>query len=292
MGKKPLIIYHGQCIDGFTAAWVFWCLHGDRAEYFAAQYGVAGGPVELPDVTGHDVVMVDFCTSREQLLELKAKARSLRVLDHHKTAEAACAGLDFCTFDMERSGARLAWDFCVAIADTWGWATPVPDRAAGIPDAEAPPWLVSYVEDRDLWRFKLPLSKAINAFVSAHPMTFEAWHVVADASRGQAARSGEVVLAYIDRYVDEMCKQARPLCFAGHDSIPVVNAPYINISELVGKLAESSLFAVGWFQRGDGLYQYSLRSRGDFDVSALAKRFGGGGHKNAAGFTSSVLVHE
>ncbi|NIV11578.1 MAG: bifunctional oligoribonuclease/PAP phosphatase NrnA, partial [Aliifodinibius sp.] len=29
---------------------------------------------------------------------------------------------------------------------------------------------------------------------------------------------------------------------------------------------------------------YSLRSRGDFDVSALAERFGGGGHKNAAGF--------
>ncbi len=42
------------------------------------------------------------------------------------------------------------------------------------------------------------------------------------------------------------------------------------MSKLVGHLAESAPFAVGWFQRADGLYQYSLRSCGDFDVSSLA----------------------
>lgn len=58
-------------------------------------------------------------------------------------------------------------------------------------------------------------------------------------------------------------------------------------SELVGKLAEGPVpFAVGWFQRGDGKYAYSLRSRGEYDVSKLAVRYGGGGHRNAAGFQS------
>src|SRR5690606_38974757 len=34
-----------------------------------------------------------------------------------------------------------------------------------------------------------------------------------------------------------------------------------------------------------GIRVYNLRSVGDTDVSAVAKLFGGGGHKNAAGFT-------
>jgi hypothetical protein len=51
-------------------------------------------------------------------------------------------------------------------------------------------------------------------------------------------------------------------------------------------------FAMGWYQRGDGRYAYSLRSRGDFDVSELAKKYGGGGHKNAAGFLVESRVDE
>jgi len=35
----------------------------------------------------------------------------------------------------------------------------------------------------------------------------------------------------------------------------------------------------------------ALRSRGDFDVSAVARQFGGGGHKAAAGFSVAAPVH-
>lgn len=47
--------------------------------------------------------------------------------------------------------------------------------------------------------------------------------------------------------------------------------------------------ALGWWQRFDGKFQFSLRSRGDIDVSEIAKKFGGGGHKNAAGFQLKTL---
>jgi len=274
--KKTLVIYHGNCIDGFVAAWACWKQFGDGAEYFAAQYGSADAPVELPDVSGRDVVMVDFCTGRGQLLELKAKANSLLVLDHHKTAEAACAGLSFCVFDMEQSGAGLAFRHFFP--------------------AEPEPWWVSYAEDRDLWRFKLPRSREVNAFLSAIPMeSFALWYSeVVFLEAGSAAGRGKGVLSYVDRYVAEMSRQARRTFFAGHKEIPIVNAPYINTSELVGALAEGAAFAVGWFQRGDGQFQYSLRSRGPdgVDVSEIAKGFGGGGHRNAAGFASRLPVHE
>lgn len=281
--ENGLVIYHGGCIDGFTAAWACLQRYGRAAEYVPAQYASGGADVDLPDVTGRDVLMVDFCTSREQLLAIKGRARSFRVLDHHKTAEAACAGLDFCTFDMERSGAGLAWD-CLHV-DTDREDSP----SYGMPRPR--PWLIDYVEDRDLWRFKLPRSKEVNACVSAAAPTFDGWDALSRLTVEQAAERGEAVLSFVDRYVGEMAKHARRITFACHDGIPVVNAPYINTSELVGHLAQQDgvPFAVGWFQRDDGLYQYSLRSRGDFDVSTLAKSLGGGGHKNAAGFASPLL---
>ena len=44
-------------------------------------------------------------------------------------------------------------------------------------------------------------------------------------------------------------------------------------------------------QRGDAV-KASLRSRGDIDVAALAKKLGGGGHKNAAGATLEGTMAE
>jgi len=270
------VIYHHNCIDGFTAAWCAWRVYGFGAEYIPAQYNEPA-----PDVTGADVLILDFSYARETLLNMHASAKSLRVLDHHKTAEADLAGLGFCTFDMNRSGAGIAWD----------------ELCGG-----ARPDLVRYVEDRDLWRFALPESKPINAWIGSWDFSFETWEhirIELGESPGGAVRAGEAIRRKDERYVASMCKEARFVEFAGHGGIPVVNAPYLNTSELVGSLAEHPQgeggrvpFAAGWFQRADGKYQYSLRSRGDFDVAALAETFGGGGHKNAAGFTVAKLVHK
>ncbi len=268
------VIYHANCIDGFTAAWCAWRKYGGAAEYIPAQYGD-----EPPAVTGANVLILDFSYPRVALLAMKESAHSVVVLDHHKTAEADLAGLDFCVFDMSRSGAGIAWD------QIHGTKRPM---------------LVDYVEDRDLWRWALPHSKSINAWIGSWEFEFDGWDGIAhDLEVGAEAtrRSGDAILRKEHRYVRDMAKQARFVRLGGH-TVPVVNAPYINTSELVGHLAEHPQgagqvpFAVGWFQRGDGKYQYSLRSRGDFDVAELAKQFGGGGHKNAAGFTVDRLVHE
>ena len=68
--------------------------------------------------------------------------------------------------------------------------------------------------------------------------------------------------------------------------IPCVNASE-NVSELGNLMCErypDAPFSMSYCDRGDGMRSYSLRSIGDFDVSVVAKAFGGGGHKNAAGF--------
>lgn len=262
MTKPILVLYHANCIDGFTAAWAAWQTLGDEdAEYRAVNYGEPA-----PDVTGRDwVYVLDFAYPRAVMEAMAASVRGLVVLDHHKTNEAALAGLPFARFDMNRSGAGLAADYFAA-GDSW---------------------LIDYVEDRDLWRFALPHSKEINAWIGAQIRdSFARWHELAAQGWGVAAERGRAVLQYLDRYVHDVAATARRVTFEGYPDIPIVNAAFPGISEVVGHLAESAPFAIGWAQRADGLYQYSLRSRGadGVDVSEIAKRYGGGGHKNAAGF--------
>lgn len=286
--KAPLVITHGSCRDGFCAAWVVRRKFPD-AEIHFAYYGK-----EPPDVTDRDVIMVDFSYPREVMSWLAVECRSLVVLDHHKTAEAALAGwgqdMDpfnvntprggrgpYVLFDMNRSGAGLAWDYFFA--------------------GELRPWLVDYVEDRDLWRHKLPHSHAVNAYIGVLQFDFDVWDRV-DRSTPvtAAAHLGDMVVQKVTQYVAEASKNLRWCGLPvgdGHYRVPVVNAPQVDISELLDAVIREHdpPFAVGWWQRFDGLFQYSLRSRGDFDVSAIAKTFGGGGHKNAAGFQSATMVH-
>ncbi|MEK7288086.1 MAG: bifunctional oligoribonuclease/PAP phosphatase NrnA [Elusimicrobiota bacterium] len=56
---------------------------------------------------------------------------------------------------------------------------------------------------------------------------------------------------------------------------------------LAPEQAELSFFLKEEPFRGDGVISVSLRSRGLVDVSAIAESFGGGGHRNAAGFEIS-----
>ena len=258
---KPLVIYHGGCRDGFCAAWVLHEATGGRADFHEGFYGQ-----DPPDVADRNVIMVDFCYPREIMERLAKAATSLEVLDHHKTAQAALEGFvadgAHVVFDMGRSGAGLAWDEYFDI-----------DR----------PWPVAYVEDRDLWRHALPHAKEVSAFLGTVPFEFDAWTNLQEMPLERAIEAGRYVEAKTRQYIREVAKNAVRAHFHGYD-VPMVNAPQVDISELLNFLSHGEPFSMGWFQRGDGRYQYSLRSKGDFDVSEIAKAHGGGGHKNAAGF--------
>ena len=261
-----LIVYHGNCYDGFSAAWVLHRALGGDAELYPARYGEPP-----PDVQGRDVYVVDFSWPREEMLAVSRAARELLVLDHHKTAQEACAGLDFCLFDMGRSGCRMAWDHCH-------------------PEEPPPSWLL-HVEDRDLWKFAQPHTKEVHAHVASLPMTLEAWDELHATPIEDVVESGRAVSRYIDRDVEKASQEARVIDFCDH-RVVAVNVPYQNASEmgsyLIGQHPDAD-FAMGWFQRADGRFQFSLRSRSGFDVSEVAKRFGGGGHAGAAGFELTNL---
>jgi len=279
-----IIISHAACPDGFCAAYIAKKKYPDAEVIFRA-HGQTGIDELIEHCRGKRVLMTDFSLpTKEQNIALIDAASYTMILDHHKTAESKIGGLPQAAcakivFDMKRSGAGLTWDYLFG-------------RDSGLPNARGErrndgaerPWYVDYVEDRDLWNWKLTNSKEINAYIGTLPFTFEAWDVLLDLDESDAVSLGAGALAHIEHYVREAVKHTQMGTLDG-DTVAVLNVTYLNCSEIGNVLAGLADYGMTWFERGDGLVQFSLRSIGDFDVSKIASSLDGGGHKNAAGFT-------
>lgn len=262
-----MCIYHKGCFDGFTAAWAIW-RRFPTAEFIPAGYGD-----EPPDVTGKTVIIVDFSYPRDVLEAMHAKATWLHVLDHHKTAEAALHGLEYAYFDMEQSGAMMAWYYIHG-------------------NSKPPPDLVAYVQDRDLWRFALPSSEAINAYIMAHKFDFATWNGMYDMLETRDGwRQAETIGNYLRQQHQQFCQMcigiAKTEFVIADNKVPAVNAPHFLASEIGNILSTPAdvPFAATYYFTPDEM-RVSLRSHRmhGADVSEIARKYGGGGHKNAAGF--------
>ncbi len=272
--KYGICIFHGNCADGFTAAWVVRKKMGDEGFDFVA--GVYGQPP--PDVTGRDVIIVDFSYPRPVMEQIARDARSLLVLDHHKSAKEALAGFQeqfedtpfmdvTVVFDMERSGAGIAWDFFFP--------------------GQPRPRLVDRVEDRDLWRFKYPDTREIQAAIFSYPYTFENWDMLeehAELFTERLETEGRAIERKHHKDITELCAVVTRTMEIGGHAVPVANLPYTLSSDAGHLLADGHPFAACYWDTQDGRV-FSLRSRpGGADVSIIAMGYGGGGHANAAGF--------
>ena len=281
---KPLVIYHSACPDGFTAAWVAARALGD-VELFEGRYGEEP-PFEL--AKGRRVYIVDFSYKREKLEALHAvcaqlpDGNELTVLDHHKTAQAELEGLPYCTFDMDRSGAGLTWDH--------------------FHPGEPRPWIVDYVEDRDLWRFRMPDSHALAIFIQSARYGLDEWDLMAQLDVNDVRKTAYGCMRYLDHYCQKALQQSYQMR-VHYESCPsepggpspdglqyedaiCVNAQYLGISELLNEaLTRGTRLALGWYLDGrDGQIVVSLRSVSGMDCSEIARYYGGGGHAQASGF--------
>lgn len=288
-GKKmrnTICIYHGNCADGFTAAWVVRKALGDGVEFYAGVY-----QQDPPDVTDKNVILVDFSYKRPVLEKMCETAKSILILDHHKSAQHDLADWDAvgrmgecpiievgkcrveCWFDMERSGARMAWDHFF------------PGKEPGS--------LIKHVEDRDLWRFRMEQTRAFQANLFSYEYTFENWDMIDalcadDYKYWSFIEAGNAIERKHFKDIKEFINVAENrMVIAGHD-VPCLNAPYFWSSDAGHIMSDNEPFAACYWDQPDGRV-FSLRSNKDgIDVSEIAKQFGGGGHKNAAGFKVSI----
>ena len=249
-----IVLYHAECTDGFGAAWAIW-KRFPNARFVPVKHGYPP-PSDLKD---HRVVIVDFTYARPILETMAAETKELLVLDHHITAEKALEGLPFAYFDQAKSGAVLSWE----------WA-----------HGSAAPWLLQYIQDKDLWTWALPGSREINAALASYPFDFNLWDRFSQAPMEQ---EGRAILRYEHELVGKLVAETVMVEFQGV-VVPSVQSAVLT-SQIGERLSPYHPFCLIWHDR-DGRRYFSMRSRADgTDVGTIAASFGGGGHAHAAGFS-------
>lgn len=280
--EPTICIYHANCLDGFGAAWavhdqVCGSLYRDKLIFHPAKH-----EDPPPDVKGKHVIMVDFCYSREDLDNIAEQAKSILILDHHKTAIEETYGFEIdypnteVVLDMNHSGAVLAWQYFSALSN---WMTEI---------SSPTPQILLDIEDRDLWKFKRASAKGICAVLQSHPYQFPIWtQLINDPNYEKIWEQGENILRWQRIAIDQIaatCK--RVITFDSQYTVPMANTPHVFASEVGNILCRGYPFAVTYYDSSTHRH-FSLRSeiKKGLDVSEIAKKFGGGGHIHAAGFS-------
>lgn len=306
------ILYHADCLDGFGAAYAAWRRFGAHASYRPLHHGES--PAEA-EIAGHEVYILDFSFSPDRLESMAALARRVVQIDHHVSAlrpwadrlEPQADGMQQfihptlplqVLFRLDKSGARLAWEHFL------------PDQPL--------PLALRHIEDIDLWRFALPGTREFCRALRQQPFGFEAWDELIDhaatpesAAYRRLLDDGRAIERFYRNEVERLAqghlpmparlrgepvdalqaqRHGQPTLSDGESTWLAVaglaaNANTLFSSELGHRLAQQSgSFGLTWQLAADGEVKASLRSEGEFDVSIIAARYGGGGHRNAAGF--------
>ena len=272
---SPLVLYHGRnCPDGFGAALAAWLYYGDSAEYLGLDHGDITTVDDLPTVKGRTVYILDFSFSADILQAIDERAAKLVMLDHHKSAAEKLTGFacrcGVVHFDMDKSGARLAWEF--------------------LHPHEPIPELLKYVEDRDIWKWEFAESAGFLSALDMEEQDFARWRDIASFTPGQLTMFMARGAAMDEKYrklAADIAEGAQPLVFNGIEGL-MVNAPGM-FHSLVGDIlsAKTGTFALMWSAGAKGV-KAGLRSQRNFDCIALAESMGGGGHAQACGFKMGV----
>lgn len=262
-----VVVYHDKCPDGFGAAYVCHKKFGDSVKYMPADYGA---PLDIKKLKGERVLMVDVSFPRDVMEEVLKVTDRFLLLDHHKSQMDETGDMPHMHFDMDHSGAMLAWNFL-------------------FPDVPAPK-MIAYIEDRDLWRFKLPETKIVLSVLDARPMTFQSWDLFSQALKTNPKiilETGNALAKQYESLVSKICEEAVPVTMNGYRG-KMVNVPHIFASASGDYLYSQpdTDFALTWYQKKNGLYHCSWRSmnksKNDGTALKCASLFGGAGHPNAA----------
>lgn len=266
MTKKVAVLYHGDCKDGIGGAWAAWKKFGSKADYIPLFREIPSN-LKLKDKT---IYFIDFAPRTvEEMLELRKKNKVV-ALDHHVSGEIIVKSADEYVYDINHSGAVLAWKY-------FHPKKPVPK-------------LLKHIEDGDIWKFALPKTKEVSAwlgvvdFKELKDFDSIAKKFEKPSLRKKFIEQGDLLLNFQDREIDEIIRLTTTRVeFEGH-KILAVNSP-VHRSAIGHIIAEKSKsFGIVWVERAN-VIKVSLRSIKNFDVAKIAEKYGGGGHKNAASFT-------
>ena len=268
------IIYHKDCMDGVSSAYIADNIlkKDNTVTLVPLQYSKEDELFQL-SLTKQDICyFVDFSLKRDKMLELAELVDRVIVIDHHKTAEEELVNLPEnveVNFNMNESGATLTW--------LYFYDEPIPE-------------IFEYIKDRDLWNWKLPYSREISEALAflIKPNDINSFRDNAFIGITALKEIGSTLLKKKNQQVQSKLSKVRDLTLCDIE-FKIINVTE-NISELGNEICiEYNKPALMYFITQDMKVICSLRSINELsDVSKVATIFGGGGHRNASGFTVSL----
>ncbi len=265
--KDIVVIYHDQCRDGFGSAYAAWTVLGDTASYVPRK---TQQPV-LEGLVDKELYIVDYSYHKADLEMLVANNKKVVVIDHHASACESVTSFPGNVFDTTHSGAVLTWQY-------FHPNTPVPK-------------LLLYIEDQDIWTQSMEHTREFSAALGEYDQDFETWHQLNKNLEDRLhfnkfIEHGDIIARFEDALVAKMLNFREKALFEGQP-IYVLNAERVYRSILGHHLAELSKQEGGVgigivYYKYDGAVHCSVRSVPEVDVSVIAEKYGGGGHKNAS----------
>lgn len=285
-----VVLYHGYCPDGFTAAWAAHRRLGAKAEYYPCHHDALP-----PDLTGKVVALVDICFRPEWMKQIVKSAKRVIVLDHHETPRKSMEGFEGADlrFDMSKSGAMMSWEYfhpdepapllveAVMARDIWtdGWIEKYAEYLAGLDSYgykafDDLDYYTGY--DEESVRLHRGQPKSFQEDMRSDNVNFRTKALV---------EIGTPIWRYMKLNIDSHVDRAVSSKLADHD-VMVVNCSSPKIVSLVGHglLKKAGISAMWWYDHHNNNVVVSLRARPGFDVAVIAESFGGGGHVLSSAF--------
>ena len=269
--NKIIVFYHEDA-DGFTGAWSAWKKFKNSADYLPTHND--NKPLDTLELNaeGKDIYIIDYSFKPEEMKKLVAVNNKVVLIDHHLTSAESAKIATESLWDTSHSGAYLAWKY--------------------FHQDKKIPKLVSFVEDSDIGKLKLPFTQELNLFLSAKKFDFKIWEKLANEfedaiKRKEMVKQGKVILDFKEKLIADLLEKGEEVLFEGHRAF-AVNSPMFE-SEIGRHIYEKKgMLAIIWSHRRRHHKQklkVSLRSDKNMNVAEIALKYGGGGHKSAAGFT-------
>jgi len=276
MGKKILIYYHND-MDGIASAAIVRKAFPDyEPKYMPCQYGQE---LELHFPRNYDLLfLVDFSFS-EGLMKRLLRLYGYRFcwIDHHITAKESIPHLwDVGAGGIEgkrclsKSACELTWEFL-------------------FPKEEMPE-AIKLIGDRDMWEFEYGEKTKIMCEYFFVKIRYPGDEFLAsllsdDCDLTSAYACGEALMLSKTGRVNKAFSLGKDITFNGCKCL-AINTPN-DVSDVGQKGYKENGYPIVlmWHMRVDEI-KVSLRSD-TIDVEKIAKKYGGGGHKAAAGFKVS-----
>jgi len=275
--KVTKVIYHKNCNDGLSSAGIFYSVKPD-IDYISYAHG--SNTHNEWEFKNECLLILDLSLSKDIIEEL-IKNNIIYIVDHHLPTEMLIDVIvkpNQIHYDKSKCGALLLWNLIY-------------------PNIEQPN-ILQYVNDRDLWLNKMDNYQEVFEALALEESTVENWNkIIFKNTSEKYLEDGKVLIKMKESNLKLLETKSYIKEYINNDDDKIYSVIYCNSPSLQSDIGNRLLlthpkadFAAIYYYSGDiDKTIFSVRGIDKVNLSLIAKKFGGGGHFNAAGFIRNGL---